>query len=218
MTAHPVPVAVPELALLERALAYTRGTLASASAADPALPTPCSDWDLTDLLLHLHESLSALEEAGRVGRVVVDLPAPARLLSAPAAKPTMAPVVRAVRQRADRLLTAWTLHAGDRLVSVAGSPLRAGVLAAAGALETAVHGWDVAAATRPAGAPRPELPAALATDLTAYLPLLVQPADRPTRFAGAVALPDQPGGARGATAGAVLLAATGRDPDWPGWR
>lgn len=215
--ANPVPVAVPELTLLERALAYTRGTLTSAARADPALPTPCMAWDLGDLLLHLHESLGALEEAGRVGRVAVDLPAPAPLSPAPAGSPILAPVVRALRQQADRLLTAWTLHAGDRLVSIAGSPLRAGVLAAAGALEIAVHGWDVAAAARPAGAPPPDLPAGLAADLTAYLPLLVQPADRPTRFARAVALAPG-GGTGGTTAGAVLLAATGRDPDWPGWR
>lgn len=218
MTAHPVPVAVPELALLERALAYTRWTLTSAAGADPALPTPCTEWDLTDLLLHLHESMSALEEAGRVGRVAVDLPAPARLSPALAASRTLAPVMRAVRHRADRLLTAWTLHAGDRLVSVAGSPLRAGVLAAAGALEIAVHGWDVAAAARPPGAPPPDLPAGLATDLTAYLPLLVQPADRATRFAWAVPLAPGSPGTADATAGTVLLAATGRDPAWVGWR
>ena len=78
--------------------------------------------------------------------------------------------------------------------------LRSDVLAAAGSLEIAVHGWDVAASC---GADRP-LPAGLALELLDVVPLLVGADDRAARFAAPV---DVPLHARPSTR---LLAAVGR--------
>lgn len=195
MTAAPAPrPGVPELALLERAAGYTRAALLEAVDADPARPTPCEGWGLADLLHHMLGSVSALEEAGRTRAV--------RLVAAAGHPQSPASAVPALQERVCALLAPWTAREGDGLVSVAGSPLRAGVLAAAGALEVAVHGWDVAASL---GLDHP-LPEPLAADLITYLPLLVQPADRGVRFAPAVPVPP------GAGAAAVLLGALGRDP------
>lgn len=78
----------------------------------------------------------------------------------------------------------------------------AGLLTGVGAVEVAVHGWDVAWAC---GRPRP-IPEALAAELLALAPFFVTPFDRPVRFA----VPLQP-----AAVGdpyEELLAFLGRDP------
>jgi hypothetical protein len=65
---------------------------------------------------------------------------------------------------AGRLIGAWT-SAGRQhpVIDIAGCPLAVSVLAAAGALKIAVHGWDM---SRACGHRRP-IPQALATDLGA---------------------------------------------------
>ncbi len=171
---------IPELGLLERAVAYAGVALTAVPSASPGSQTSCAAWNLTELLVHMHDSLGALEQAGRSGQV--DLTVPTRR---PYPVHPLPDLVQALKDRACGLLGAWTAANGDRLVSIAGSPLQAGVLAAAGALEVAVHGWDVAQACR---LDHP-VPQALAEDLLAYLPLLVQPADRPDRFGPALPAP-----------------------------
>lgn len=190
------PAGVPELALLERAVSYTRCVLPAAAVADPSAATPCRAWTLHDLLTHMADSLAALEEAGANDRVA---PSP---VTGPVSgsRPSCPELVGVLRDRACGLLAAWTPGGGEALVDVAGSPLRAGLVAATGALEVTVHGWDLAQASGMAGHRVPE---ALAEDLLAYLPLLVSPDDRPVRFAPPV-VPDRPGAA------AQLLADLGR--------
>ncbi len=80
--------------------------------------------------------------------------------------------------------------------------LGAGLVAATGALEVAVHGWDVARACR---ADRP-VPAALADELLVLGSLLVGADDRPTRFADPVLLSGP------ASASDRLVALLGRRP------
>ncbi len=106
----------------------------------------------------------------------------------------------ALSNQACGLLGAWSAGGGERLVDVSGSPMRSGVLAAAGALEIAVHGWDVGVAC---GLDHP-IPDALAADLCAYLPLLVQSSDRPQRFGPRLPVP------AGASHAVRLLAELGR--------
>ncbi|MGH3301327.1 MAG: hypothetical protein ACRDOK_06465 [Streptosporangiaceae bacterium] len=69
--------------------------------------------------------------------------------------------------------------------AVGGRPLPADAFATAGALEIAVHGWDVAQA-RGAGLP---IPAELASRLLAVAPLLVTDAHRASLFGPPVAVP-----------------------------
>ncbi|RYU10168.1 TIGR03086 family metal-binding protein [Nocardioides iriomotensis] len=177
-------------ALLERAVGYTRISLGLLPGAAPNAPTPCSDWDLTRLLRHMDDSLAAFTEAAETGYV------------APAGPPEPEPALLAasLRDRACRLLGAWAHQSGRARVSVFGHDVSGSLVAATGALEIAVHGWDVA---RACGVDRP-LPEELAATLLAIAPLVVDPADRPRRFAPPYAVPPT------ATASERLLAFLGR--------
>ncbi len=188
------PALVGALGLLERAVAYTRMSLGGIRPDLLDLPTPCADWDLRALLRHMDDSLAALHEAGAAGRVS---------LAAPPGSGH--DVLGSIRDRACTLLGAWTHNAGADLVTVAGSPVSAAVLAAAGALEITVHGWDVAATC----GRRHRIPPALAEELLELVDLLVAPADRPQRFGPVLPVAaDAPSDAR-------LLAAVGRSHSAP---
>ena len=184
------------VALLERAISYTLGSLHLVTSAAMSRPTPCRDWDLRALLGHMDDSLDALQEAVDMARVDLD---PCSAAGDPAID--LEPVAR-LRDRACRLLGAWACPTSHQVISIAGSPLPASVLTSTGALEIAVHGWDVARACRQ---PRP-IPPPLAHELLAIAPLLVTQADRPARFAPPV---DPP---RSATPSDQLIAYLGRNP------
>lgn len=186
------PVSLPvSLDLLERAIGYARGALAQVTPELLTRHTPCRDWDLLALLEHMDDSLLALLEATDEG--YVDLSPPARTA------PTDQLLTR-IRGRACAVLGGWTRQDGADLVSIAGSPLSAGLTAGAGALEITVHGWDVASTC---GDPAPP-PAELSEQLCALVPLLVGEGDRPARFA-----PARPVGPD-ASPGDRLLALVGR--------
>jgi uncharacterized protein (TIGR03086 family) len=193
MPAVQAPALIGASGLLERAVGYARLGLSGVTAADLARGTPCHEWDLRALLEHLSDSLAALCEAAAVGRVELR----------PSAEPgSDTEIVTAIRQQASALLGAWTGRAAAGPVSVAGCPLPAAVLAATGALEIAVHGWDIAQAclrTLP-------LPPLLAEELLELVPLLITGADRPVRFAAPVDVPAS------ASPAQRLLAAVGRRP------
>lgn len=184
--------------LLDRAIAYTRGSLALVRADLMSAPTPCAGWDLRALLTHMDDSLVSLHEAGSVRRVRVDVP--------PAAPDDL---VESLRTRACQLLAEWTadwatgaVGGESRDVLVDGRPVTSPVLTSAGALEVVVHGWDVAVSC---GVPRP-IPDDLAAALLRLAPVLVTDADRPARFGPQLTAPP------GALSGERLLAFLGRDP------
>jgi uncharacterized protein (TIGR03086 family) len=165
------------LELLERAIGYTRVQLQQVSPPMLARVTPCVDWTLSDLLDHMAGGLDALTAAadldgalGRYARVAL-APSPVR-------------AVDRLRERACSMLGAWAaiahddLDCDDRVRSSA-------LLASAGALEVAVHGWDVSQTT---GACEP-VPAALARDLVPWVDVVVSEIDRPARFDHPVAGP-----------------------------
>jgi uncharacterized protein (TIGR03086 family) len=206
MTAWPEATGVAAgTELLERAIGWTRGSLALVRPDLLWRPTPCAEWDLARLLAHMDDSMAALAEGAALGRV--GLPADLADASLPGEGPCpvsgeagCVAVVRALRDQARRLLGWWSVLPTGARVVVGGHALPAEVVALTGALEVAVHGWDVAAAC---GSPR-VLPEALAADLLAAAPLLLDDADRPGRFGPALAVaPD-------ASAGTRLLALTGR--------
>jgi uncharacterized protein (TIGR03086 family) len=198
----PLPLAGAEL--LERAVGYTRTSLQLVAGTDLASATPCRGWTLLDLLEHMDDSLAAFTEAAAVGCVdlapAADAAAPADPAASPDAYGPGGQLVARLRARACALLEAWTWHPATGEVAVADRGLRADVVAAAGALEIAVHGWDVA---RACGRDRP-LPEALAADLLEVVPLLVADADRPRRFGPVLAVPAH------APPGSRLLAVLGR--------
>lgn len=153
--------------LLERATAYAIGTLHAVAPDDLARPTPCVRWDLASLLRHLDDSMAALHEAVHAGIVQPD---PCGGAGNP---------IDAVRERARLLLGAVARARGTGVLLTQGRSLTSQVVAGAGALEIAVHGWDVAIACRNPRA----LPSTLACELLELAPLLVTGADRPARFA-----------------------------------
>jgi uncharacterized protein (TIGR03086 family) len=93
----------------------------------------------------------------------------------------------------------------NRVVSICGRPVPPGVVAATGAVELTVHGWDIA---RTVGVDRP-IPPALAEEILDLVSLFVSPADRPGRFAPPVRI------AATARPGDRLVAFLGRDPFVP---
>ncbi|WP_431927002.1 hypothetical protein [Nonomuraea jabiensis] len=90
-------------------------------------------------------------------------------------------------------------------VSIGDRHLTAPMVAAAGAIEIVVHGWDVA---RACGEQHP-IPALMAEELLDLAHLFVTDVDRPHRFAPPRTLPPR------SSAQDYLLAYLGRDPNWP---
>lgn len=164
------------VALLERAVSYTLGCLTLVGDDSLDRPTPCAEWDVRGLLMHISDSLGALTDAADVGSV--DLVPPD--IDDPAAG-----LVALVRERGCRLLGTWSRADGPPFVSIAGRPLSRTIVAAAGALEIAAHGWDLA---RACGHHRP-IPPHLAVELLSLAPLVITDRDRPGRFAPPVEVP-----------------------------
>ncbi|EME23399.1 TIGR03086 family metal-binding protein [Rhodococcus triatomae] len=191
MTLGVLPVTDP-LALLGAAVRYTDLNLRAVRPDDLSRPTPCSQWNLAELLRHMDESLAVLEEAV-LDRSVLLRPVDHSALAAdPAA---------ALRERACRMLRSWERDAASGGVRVGDAMLPVEIAAAAGALDVAVHGWDVG---RALGRARP-VPADLAAELEVCAALFVSDADRPARFGPPLPVPPWAG------PGERLLALLGRD-------
>jgi uncharacterized protein (TIGR03086 family) len=182
--------------LLAGAISYALAACGLIRPGELALPTPCPDWDLAALLAHLGDSMADLETAIRTGCLDLDHP------RGPAGEDP----VDAVRERAAELLCAAYCHAGpESFVTIGGLPMPASLVACTGAVEIAVHGWDVTAALARAGCDRAEpIPAALATRMLRVCPLIV--AGREALFAVPVAVPAQ------ASPGDQLVGYLGRRP------
>ena len=187
--------------LLAGAIGYTLGVCALVRPGDMALPTPCADWDLATLLAHLSDSMADLEAAIRTGTLDLERP-----LDEAVGDP-----VETLRDRAAQLLcVSYGYDGPEFFVAVGGLPVPAGLVTCVGAMEIAVHGWDVSAACGRAGCGgvRP-IPAVLATRMLRLCPMLV--AGREGLFAVPVEVPAQ------ASPGDRLLGYLGRDPRIP-WR
>ncbi len=164
--------------LLEPSISYALGVVLAVTPELLPRPTSCRGWDLRMLLRHASESLAAIHEGIEAGRVGPD----------PAAEDgeLVADPARAFRDRAGQLLDAWTSPGHQRqVIEIAGCPLAASVMAAAAALEVAVHAWDV---SRACGQRQP-IPLALATGLLVIAPTLVPRTGRHPQFAAPVTVP-----------------------------
>jgi uncharacterized protein (TIGR03086 family) len=133
MTASP---GVDSLDLLRRGVQYTLGAVNQVTADLFDAVTPCRDWNLRALLNHLNDSMDVLCEAMDSGAVGPGEASPS-LPSEP--DPTVA-----FHVRARRVLRAWGSYVGtDHPISIVDRSLMASMVAAVGATEIAVHGWDV---------------------------------------------------------------------------
>lgn len=192
-----------EYRLLERAIRYA---LSAAGHTTPQLltePTPCPGWDLGTLLLHLGDSFDTLAGSLRartlepVGGSGAEGPA-----GAPSA-PGDGELVAGLAGRAAALLWACTeVPGGQEPVAAGDLRLTTGVVAITGAIEVAVHGWDISMACGTGG----PVPSRLATELLPYAALLVPRHTRPGLFADPVPVP------RRSCSGDRLVAFLGRQP------
>ncbi|MER6575208.1 TIGR03086 family metal-binding protein [Nonomuraea sp. NPDC001023] len=184
------------VALLERAIHYTLGSLRVVSPHVLCRPTPCSRWNLQELLDHMQDSFEALNEAA-LGRI-----ATARR-PVPVGGPASGNPALLLRDGATEVLDTWTGTIRAGMIAVGNVPMTTPMVAAAGAIEITVHGWDIA---RACGERRP-IPHALAEELLDLAQLFVTDEDRPFRFAARLRPPPL------GTAQDHLLAYLGRDPN-----
>jgi uncharacterized protein (TIGR03086 family) len=182
-----VSVSCTPVGLLERSLDYA---LVAVGAVEPSMlhrQTPCREWDLRDLLCHLTESMRTLNEllGGSVGEVG-----------------GFGPVVTAIDAARDlrRAITILDIDIDDSTATIGGLPMPRHVVVVTGALEVAIHAWDVGQVCGPTR----RMPAQLAQDLLPRAPLLLEPTDRRDLFAA----PIEP--MLGASAAERLLAFVGR--------
>ena len=111
-------------------------------------------------------------------------------------------LVATLRAQAGQLLAASAAAGADRPVVIADRWLAGRTMAAVGAVEMAVHGWDIAEACHR----RRAIPSGLATGILAVIPLVVTEVARGAQFS----VPVTP--APRATPGDRLVALLGRDP------
>jgi uncharacterized protein (TIGR03086 family) len=108
--------------VIEAAAKYLAEALEHVGPADLGAPTPCTEWTVRDLLAHLGDATAVLLEAAD-GAVDVE--------------PRFGgPVLARARLLAAGGLPRGPVRIGDR-------ELDGDLLDAAGALELAVHGWDL---------------------------------------------------------------------------
>jgi uncharacterized protein (TIGR03086 family) len=185
----------PTWGLLAVAVGYALRVAGPVTPELMSCPTPCQDWDLGMLLRHGAESLAALREgitAGRVG-----------LCAGPESTDVLADPAAEFRTRAVDLLGACDSTAGPYpLISVSGRCLPLNLAAGVGALEIAVHGWDISRAC----GPREPIPGPLASRLLEISPLLVPRDGRDPLFAAPVTV------SSGRCLSDRLAAWLGRDP------
>jgi len=177
-----------------------RTAVLAVAPPDWNLPTPCDQWNVTQVLQHAAGDQLAYVAAitGGAGPSENPFTPSGRLDDTP-----LAVVDQALRASAD----AWST-VGDDATGVP-TPLPQGSLpgwlaAGACALDAAVHAWDIAVAT----GQNPALTPALARPLMAVATQIVEPLRPYGAYAPALEARDGDGDA------ALLLRYLGRRPDW----
>jgi uncharacterized protein (TIGR03086 family) len=183
------------IGLLEQAISYATRSVLDVTPTLLSRPTPCRHWNLDMLLTHSSESLAALHDATVTGHVALIPGEPGNELAADPAQ--------IFRNRAVRLMAARAT-AGHRhqVLGIGDLQLPAIAIECAGAIEIAVHGWDISQAC---GQDRP-IPDALAASLLAIAPLLIPETGRQPHFSPPVTATAQAG------LGDRLVAYLGRRP------
>jgi uncharacterized protein (TIGR03086 family) len=185
--------------LLDRSHQALRAAVLGVAPQDWSLPTPCDQWNVTQVLQH-----AAGDQLAYVAAITGG-PGPPENPFAPSGQLDRAPLAvadQALQAAAD----AWATVADDD--PGVPTPLPQGALpawlaAGACALDAAVHAWDIAQAT----GQRSPLTPAVARPLMAVATQIVEPL---RGFAYAPALDGRAGG----DDAALLLRYLGRRPDW----
>lgn len=161
---------------LTQAIGYAYGVLDAVTSQLLCGPTPCHAWDLRMLLEHAEESLGTLYEGVTASRVAAG---PALTPGPASGACSAAALVSAFRQRATALLDASARADGDVQVTIGDHAMQLDCLRTVGALEIAVHAWDISQAC----GQRLPIPDEPATDLLTHALVLVPRVGRHPLFA-----------------------------------
>jgi uncharacterized protein (TIGR03086 family) len=173
--------------LLDHAYAWTGARIAAVPAGGLDAPTPCSRWNLAQVLDHTIESLTMLVNAVAGG--------PDPLVSGGSSRQ------QAITELAARSRRAWQAPGVmDRTIELPIGTMPAPVVATVTMLEAVVHGWDISQATGEAA----DIPDALAVPVLEFARQALDDAGRGDNFAAALDL--------GITPSARLVAFLGRKP------
>lgn len=156
--------ATDELSVLGGATRYLFQSMLFIRDTDLSATTPCQDWDLRQLLRHVHASLEQFTDmlAARELDTDVDTDAGRR----PESNPVAALRIGIV----DLLLAATSLPTTGRWCEIWGRILPAKTVLDVAAIEMVLHAWDIAQACR---SPHP-VPADLASALLGVAPPLAE--------------------------------------------
>ena len=185
--------------VLDEARAMLRAAVAGVPAGGWQRPTPCSEWNVTQVLQH-----AALDQ--RVwGAMLAGTEMPGENPFAPSGQFDAEPLAYA-EAALDASGPAWTAidgaAAGTVPTPLPQGPMAPAAAAGAAALDAAIHAWDIAVATGQGSPLTPELARALTP--------VAQSIVEPLRQYGAYAQALEPG--PGAGHDAVLLGYLGRRP------
>ena len=189
--------------VLDQGRAMLRATVAGVPADGWQRPTPCAEWNVTQVLQH-----AALDQ--RVwGAMVAGTEMPGEDPFAPSGQLGTEPLAYA-EAALDASAPSWTAiaedagHSGTVPTPLPQGPMAPAAAATAAALDAAIHAWDIAMATGQGSPLSPELARALTP--------VAQSIVEPLRQYGAYARALEP--SAGADDAAVLLSYLGRRPDW----
>ncbi|WP_430335051.1 TIGR03086 family metal-binding protein [Rhodococcus sp. ACT016] len=164
------------------------------------LPTPCSEWSVSDLLRHFLELTNAFAAAAR------KVPFPGDGSGRPDQLPS--DWQAQLRRQLDAMAEAWrSADAWEGEATAGGVTLPAPVIAAVAVDELVLHGWDLARAT---GQPFEADPASIEASLgfAASMSVPGEEAGREGLYGPVVPVPDD------ASDLDRLLGYAGRDPQW----
>jgi uncharacterized protein (TIGR03086 family) len=169
--------------LLDQGYAWTAARIAAVPADGLDAPTPCSLWNLQELLDHTIGTLTMLTDAVATAVAPTDAGPDAPGVGA------LTPFDRAITELAAQTRRAWEAPGVmDRTFELPIGTLPAPMLASSVLLELVVHGWDISQASGEAA----EIPDALALPVLVFARQAIVDANRGDNFAADLGIGDTP--------------------------
>ena len=185
-------------ASLAAAIEYFQRCLGAVRLAHMTWPTPCAEWTVRDLLVHLDDSISAFCE-GATGGLAYPAAGPPATKLMESIDPVV--LVEKLGRRARFLRQLWGDPGRDpAIVDISTVSLPGAVVLGIAGIEFAVHGWDLAQGVEL----KAELPGHVVAALLPMTPYLLPSGIRDGLFAPPLKPPE------GGRAEDALLAILGR--------